>query len=106
MATVLLTQKMDKVEGEANKVEEIEFENNKTSNCDDAGRRKEYFVENQNEESQVSEIVEKIVFLAGGTLLLLGEDYYLLIIFKNVAILKLMSHSVLWTNYYWTPPTE
>ena len=80
MATVLLTQKMDKVEGEANKVEEIEFENNKTSNCDDAGRRKEYFVENQNEESQTSEIVDKIVILAGGALLLLGKDYYLLVI--------------------------
>ena len=74
-ATVLLTQIIDK-ETEGNKVEEIKFENNKTINCDEVGRRKEYFVQNQKEESQSSEVARQVVILAGGALLLVGENYH------------------------------
>ena len=54
-------------------MKQMQLENNKTVNCEEAGRRKDYFVQYQKEESQTTEIVEKCVLLAVGALLLMGK---------------------------------
>ena len=69
-ATVLLNKEMEE---ESNKLKQMQLENNKTVNCEEAGRRKDYFVEDQKEESETSEIIEKLVLLVCGALLLLGK---------------------------------